>query len=178
VIVALNNPTIYVVGTDGQLHGFATPSQFLGDGFDPAAVILVDSITGLTVGATAGSVGAGANAVATSANGAIADSSGTFYVFAGGRAFGFPGPKSLLAVEAEDAATPLTAAVSAAQTGATIRQGTVVTINSAVYVANANNNLLPFKSMNQLAKDGYGGTPSILLPGVGGLGVVTGYVGS
>ncbi len=88
LVIVYNNPTIYVVGTDGILHGFATPAQFLGDGYDPADVITVPNGGRLAVGATAGSLGAAGNALATAANGALIDSSGTFYVLAGGRAFG------------------------------------------------------------------------------------------
>ncbi len=135
VIFTYNNPTIYVVGTDGDLHGFATPAQFLGDGYDPADVITVPNLNGITVGATAGSEGTAVTALATSANGAIVDSSGTYYVFAGGKAFGIPTPARLAAVQAGDTATPLSGTVSSAQTGATIRNGTVVTLNSAVWVA-------------------------------------------
>ena len=68
--------TIYVVGKDGELHGFATPAQFLGDGYDPALVVTVTSVSGLTVGATAGSQGSAANALATSSDGALVVSSG------------------------------------------------------------------------------------------------------
>jgi hypothetical protein len=71
-IIVYNNPTIYVVGTSG-LNGFATPAQFLGDGYDPADVITVPNFGGLSVGATAGSVGTGDNVVGTAANGAIID---------------------------------------------------------------------------------------------------------
>ena len=177
MIVVYNNPTIYVVGTDSQLHGFATPVQFLGDGYDPADVITVPNIAGLTVGATAGSVGTGATALATSANGAIVNSSGTFYVFAGGKAFGIPTPAWLAAVQAADTATPLTGTITSAQTGATIRSGTVVTLNSAVWVASGGT-LFAFKSMAQLQADGYGGTPSIVIPNVGGLTAVIAYTGS
>jgi hypothetical protein len=177
VIVVYNNPTIYVVGTDSQLHGFATPTQFLGDGYDPADVITVPNIAGLTVGATAGSVGTGATALATSANGAIVNSSGTYYVFAGGKAFGIPTPAWLAAVQAADTATPLTGTITSAQTGATIRSGTVVTLNSAVWVASGGT-LFAFKSMAQLQADGYGGTPSIVIPNVGGLTAVIAYTGS
>jgi hypothetical protein len=177
VIFTYNNPTIYVVGTDGDLHGFATPAQFLGDGYDPADVITVPNLNGLTVGATGGSEGTAVTALATSANGAIVDSSGTYYVFAGGKAFGIPTPARLAAVQAGDTATPLSGTVTAAQTGATIRSGTVVTLNSAVWVANAGA-LYAFKSVAQLQADGYGGTPSIVIPNVGGISAVSTYTGS
>ena len=177
VIVAYNNPTIYVMGTDGQLHGFATPAQFLSDGYDPADVITVPGTGGLKVGATAGSVGAGANAAATGANGAIVNSSGTFYVFAGGKAFGIPTPAALAAVMAADTAAPLSGTVTSAQTGATARNGTIITYNSAVYVISGGN-AFEFKSMAQLQADGYSGTPSIVVPNLGGMGIVTTYSGS
>ena len=81
------NDTIYVVGTDGQLHGFATPKQFLGDGYDPALVTTVPNLGGLGVGSNAGTT---LTALATKADGAIVISSGTFYTFAGGKGFGIP----------------------------------------------------------------------------------------
>jgi hypothetical protein len=177
VIIVYNSPTIYVVGTDGQLHGFATPAQFLGDGYDPADVITVPNITGLTVGATAGSEGTAVTALATAANGAIVDSSGTYYVFAGGKAFGIPTPARLAGVQAGDTATVLSGTVTSAMTGATPRQGTVVTLDSAVWVASGVA-LFAFKSMAQLQADGYGGTPSIVIPNVGGLSPVSTYTGS
>ena len=177
VIFTYNNPTIYVVGTDGALHGFATPAQFLSAGYDPADVITVPNLNGLTVGATAGSEGTAVTALATAANGAIVDSSGTYYVFAGGKAFGIPTPARLAAVQAGDTAQVLTGTVTSAQTGATIRNGTVVTLNSAVWVA-VGGALYAFKSVAQLQADGYGGTPSIVIPNVGGLSAVSSYTGS
>ena len=76
------NVTIYVVGTDGELHPFATPGQFLDDGYDPALVITVPNLGGLSVGSNAGTA---VTALVTRADGAIVNSSGTFYTFAGGR---------------------------------------------------------------------------------------------
>ncbi|MGA3218306.1 MAG: hypothetical protein ABSE77_04370, partial [Acidimicrobiales bacterium] len=177
MIIVYNSPTIYVVGTDGQLHGFATPAQFLGDGYDPADVITVPNITGLTVGATAGSLGTAVTALATVSNGTIVDSSGTYYVFAGGKAFGIPTPARLALIQAGDTATPLSGTITSAMTGATPRQGTVVTLDSAVWVASGVA-LFGFKSMAQLQADGYGGTPSMQIPNVGGLSPVTNYTGS
>ena len=46
--------TIYVAGTDGELHGFATPKQFVSDGYDPALVVTVTNLGQLGVGASAG----------------------------------------------------------------------------------------------------------------------------
>ena len=177
VLISTTNPTIYVVGSDGQLHGFATPAQFLTDGFDPADVITVTSLGGLTVGTTAGVGGAADNALSTSANGAIVNSSGTYYVFAGSKAFGIPNPAALTAVMAGDTATPLTGSVASSSTSATIQNGTVVTLAGAVFVAFAGN-LYPFKAASQLTADGYSGTPSIVVPNKGGLLVITGYSGS
>ena len=175
LVIVYDNPTIYVVGTDGELHGFATPAQFLRDGYDPADVITVPNLGRITVGATAGVEGAAANALATTANGAIVDSSGTYFVLAGGRAFGIPNPTALKRTEAADAARPLSGAVGSL-TGATIADGTLLTVGGTVYVGYAAS-LYPFKSMAQLVADGYGGTPSIAVPSTGGLEVVTFYSG-
>ena len=81
------------------------------------------------MGATAGSEGTAVTALATMSNGAIVDSSGTYYVFAGGKAFGIPTPTKLAAIQLDDTATPLSGTITSTQTGATPRQGTVVTLN-------------------------------------------------
>ena len=107
--------TLYVVGTDGELHGFATPRQFLSDGYDPALVVTVPSLSGLTIGASAGSEGATANALATVADGTIVVSSRAYYVFAGGRAFEVPTAK-LAAVRRGDKAQVLPGPVSSSLT--------------------------------------------------------------
>jgi hypothetical protein len=83
----------------------------------------------------------------------------------------------LTAVQAGDTATTLSGTITSANTGATPRPGTIVTLTSAVYVASGVA-LFEFKSMAQLQADGYGGTPSIVIPNVGGLSAVTTYTGS
>jgi hypothetical protein len=176
LVVVYDNPTIYVVGTDGRLHGFATPAQFVGDGYDPADVITVPNLGGIRVGATAGATGAAANALATASNGAIVDSAGTYFVLAGGRAFGIPNPTALKSVRATDAAKPLSGSIGSLR-GASIADGTLVTVGGTVYVSYGDN-LFPFKSRAQLVNDGYGGTPSIAVPSTGGLNVVAFYSGS
>jgi hypothetical protein len=175
-IIVYNNPTIYVVGTSG-LNGFSTPAQFLSDGYDPADVITVPNFGGLSVGATVGSVGTGDNVIGTAANGAIIDSSGTFYVVAGGRACGIATPTQLSGVQAGDQATPLVGAVPSAWTTSTMENGTLVTVNSVVFVADGGD-LFELKSPTQLAADGLGGTPSIVLGNDCGMPVVTNYTGS
>ncbi len=177
LIVAYNNPTIYVVGADGQLHGFATTAEFMSLGYDPADVITVPGTGGIKVGANLGTLGAAGNAFATESNGAIVNSSNTFYVFAGGKAFGIPGVKALKAVQAADMATTLTGAVTTAQTSATPRNGTLYTYGGGVWVVSGGN-LYQFKGMVQLKNDGYGGTPSFVIPNTGGLSIVTSYSGS
>ncbi len=96
------NWTIYVVGTDGQLHGFATPKQYLNDGYDPALVVTVPSLGGLTVGNTAGAGGAVDNALGTAADGAIVNDGGAYFTFAGGRAFGIGSPTILAKIRAAE----------------------------------------------------------------------------
>ena len=68
--------TIYVAGTDGELHGFSTPRQFFTDGYDAALVVTVPSLAGVKVGATDGVAGPSVTALATRADGAIVDSGG------------------------------------------------------------------------------------------------------
>ena len=171
------NATIYYVGTDGELHGFATTAQFLADGYDPALTITVPNLGGMTVGSTAGVAGTAGNALATSADGAIVDSSGTYYVFAGSKAFGIPTTTWLAVVKKADSAVTLAGTITPTQTGASIATGVLLSVSGEVYVAYVGH-LFGFKSQAQLALDGYKGTAAVTAPNLGGLSVVTGYTGS
>jgi len=171
------NATIYFAGTDGELHGFSTGNQLILDGYDPALVVTVPSLGGLKVGSAAGAQGSAASAVTTRADGAIVDSSGTFYVFAGGRAFGISSPTGLLRVQKADKAKVLTGSVGMAQRAAAIAGGVLLGAPGKVYVSYSGA-LYPFKTMAQVGKDGYGGTGAVAVPGTGGLTVVSPYSGS
>ncbi len=115
--------TIYVAGGDGELHGFATPRQFLSDGYDPALVVTVPNLGQLGVGASAGSEGAAGNALSNNADGALVATSGAYYVFAGGRAFGIPTRAKLAAVRRTDKAHVLVGTVTTAQKSAMLGGG-------------------------------------------------------
>ena len=168
--------TIYVAGTNGELHGFSTSGQFFRDGYDPALVVSVPSLGDLKVGTTAGVAGPAVTALATRADGAIVDSSGTFYVFAGGRAFGISTPDELVKVEKADTAATLTGRIGAAQTMAPVASGVLLSVRFLVYVS-YQGALYPFKALAQLVNDGYGGTAAVPTAGTGGLGVVSSYSG-
>ncbi len=171
------NPTIYVAGTDGQLHGFSTSAQFFQDGYDAALVVIVPGLGGASVGPSAGQEGMAATALATRADGAIVDSGGTFYVFAGGRAFGISTPSALATLRAADHATALAGAVGGAETNAAVASGVLLSAPGKVYVS-YQGDLYLLKSEAQLAVDGYGGTAAVPVPGTGGLSVFTMYSGS
>ena len=169
--------TIYVVGTDGELHGFVSPKQFKDDGYDPALVVTVPSLSGLKIGRSAGAVGAVGNAFGTSSDGAIIDSGGTFYVFAGGRAFLVPSSAELSSLRKVDKAQAVSGDVTTAQEGAGIASGVELSAPGRVYVT-YQGSLYPFKSISQLRADGYGGTAAAQVPGTAGLPVVDRYSGS
>ena len=170
-------PIIYVVGTDGELHGFVSPKQFRDDGYDPALVVTVPDLRGLQVGRGAGAVGAVGNAFGTSSDGAIVNSGGTYYVFAGGRAVLVPDAAALSRVQRADKAVVLPGHVTMAQQGAGIASGVELSAPGRVYVA-YQGSLYPFKSISQLHADGYGGTAAVPVPGTAGLPVVHSYSGS
>jgi len=172
-----SNATIYVMGTDSDFHGFSTTAQFTGDGYDPALVVTVPSLGNVATGSTAGVAGSAVSALATTADGAIVDSSSTYYVFDGGKAFGIPTPAALSSIRKTDKATSLTGTVTSAMTGAAITSGVLYTVNGIVYVSFVGN-LEPFKAPSQLTADGYGGTASVPGWNLGGLSVVTSYTGS
>ncbi len=171
------NATIYFAGTDGELHGFSTGYQLSAGGYDPALVVTVPSLGSLKVGSGAGAGGSSASALATRADGAIVSSSGTFYVFAGGRAFGISSPAGLQMLQKTDKAEVLTGSVGAVQRSAAIASGTLLSAPGKVYVSYSGA-LYPFKTKAQLDRDGYGGTPAVAVVGTGGLGVVSSYSGS
>ncbi len=165
------NVTIYVIGTDGELHPFATPTQFFRDGYNGALVITVPNLGGLTVGSNAGNT---LTALVTKADGAIVNSSGTFYTFAGGRAFGIPTPAALQQVRKTNSAVELQGSVPSADTGAPMADGVVLSVAGPVYVSYVGE-LYPFKTTTQLDNTGYGGTPAVPAPHTGGLTVVFPY---
>jgi hypothetical protein len=165
-----------VAGPDGELHGFSTPAQFFADGYDSALIVTVPSLGGLRVGPTTGVAGAAVTALATRADGAIVDSSGTFYVFAGGRAFGIPAQGQLVRVQKADKVVVLDGTVGPAERGAAIAGGVLLSVSLPVYVS-YQGALYPFRAPAQLADDGYGGTAAIPVAGTAGLSVVYPYSG-
>ena len=175
------DPTVYVVGRGGRLHGFSTPHQYLGDGYDTALVVTVPSLSGLTVGSTVGVAGSAVTALATSADGAIVDSSGAFYVFAGGKAFGPLTTAQLMAVQKSDNARVLSGSVDLAQVRAAVANGVLFSepgpSGPATVSVSYGGSGYPFTSMAQLATDGYSGTAAVST-GTGGLPLVFPYSGS
>jgi hypothetical protein len=174
-----NGSTIYVVGTDGTLHGFGTPTQLLSNGYDPMAVLPVPNTLGITNGANVGTSTTAYTAFATTSDGALINSSGTFYELVGGKAFGIPTPASLAAIQAVDPATPLTGVVTSSLTGAVPANGTMIQpVGSAGIWVVFNGVLFPFKTPAQLIADGYAGGNTFMVPNTGGLTANTSYTGS
>ncbi len=171
------NATVYVTGAGGELHGFSTGQQFFHDGYDPTQVVVVPSLDGLKVGPAAGAEGAAASALATRADGAVVDSSGTFYVLAGGKAFGISSASALERVQTADQADVLKGSVGATLKGAAVASGALLSAPGTVYVSYAGA-LYPFKTSAQVGRDGYGGTAAVPVPGTGAVGVVSSYSGS
>ncbi len=171
------NPTIYVQGTDGALHGFASLHQFLSGGFDPALVVSLGSLGNAPVSALSAGA-AHLDALSTASDGALVISGHTWYVLAGGRAFGIPTPGQLLALRQADGAEPVAGNLSASELAAPPADGVLVSVTAAgVYVA-YQGQLFGFKTMSQLLADGYGGSAAVPVPGPGGLPVVFPYSGS
>ena len=164
-------PTIYVVGSDGELHGFSTSAQFARDGYDAALVVTTPNLGGLGHGSAAGVAGPAANALATRADGGIVDAAGTFYVLAGGKADGISTPGELVRIRKADAATVVHGPVGSAQTRAGVASGVLFSARGKVYVS-FDGDLYPFETKAQLATDGYGGTAAVPVAGIGALTVV------
>ena len=162
------NATIYVVGTDGQLHGFATPKQFGNGGYNGALVVTVTNLGGLKIGSTEGALGAAGNALATSADGAIVLSGNDYYTFAAGRAFNITTGAQLNTIKKTNKATIIKGTVTAAQKSASAAAGVLLTVAGPVYVT-YQGQVWPFKTMTQLHNTGYGGTAAVPVPSTGGL---------
>ncbi|HTT92629.1 MAG TPA: Ig-like domain-containing protein [Acidimicrobiales bacterium] len=171
------NATIYFAGTDGEVHGFSTGHQPSSDGYDPALVVTVPSLGNLKVGSAAGAEGAAASALSTRADGAIVNSSGTYYVLAGGRAFGISSPPVLARVQKADKAKVLMGSVGTAEKSAAIAGGVLLSAPGQVYVSYSGA-LYVFKTTAQLDGDGYSGTTAVTVPGTAGLSVVSSYSGT
>ena len=146
------------------------------DGYDPALVVTVPSLGSLKVGSAAGAEGSAASAQATRADGAIVDSSGTFYVFAGGRAFGISSPSASKGAKGRQGQGAHGLGGGGPEDTA-IASGALLSAPGKVYVSYSGA-LYPFKTSAQLDRDGYGGTAAVPVPGTGGLGVVSSYSGS
>jgi hypothetical protein len=164
-------PTIYVVGTDGELHGFSTWAQFVRDGYDAALVVTTPNLGGLGHGLAAGVAGPAVNALATRADGGIVDAAGAFYVFAAGKADGISTPGELVRIRKADAATVVHGPVGSAETRVAIASGVLFSAGAKVYVS-YEGDLYPFETRAQLATDGYGGTAAVPVAGTGALTVV------
>ena len=67
--------------------------------------------------------------------------------------------------------------VGSAQTSAAIASGVVITVAGPAYVS-YQGAVYPFKTMTQLANDGFGGTAAVPTPHAGGLPVILGSHGS
>ena len=172
-----HDPTIYVEGTDTKLHGFASLHQFLSAGFDPALVVTVAGLGNAPVSATTAGA-AHITALSTRSDGALAISGHTWYVFAGGRAFGISTPAGLAKLRGTDTAKPLVGEVTPAEESAVPADGVLLSVHSlGVFVA-YRGELFGFKAMAQLFADGYGGTAAVPVPGTGALPVVFPYSGS
>jgi hypothetical protein len=168
--------TIYVVGTDGELHGFATPKQFATDGYNGALVVTVTGLGGLKIGATAGAGGAADNALGTAADGAIVLDGSSYYVFAGGRAFSIVNGTQLSEIKKTNNAQFVKGTVTSAQKSAGIATGVVLSVAGPVYTT-YQGTLWAFKSQAMLKADGYSGTAAVSVPTTGGL-TVSAYGGS
>ena len=167
------NVTIYVIGADGELHPFATPTQFLQDGYNGANVITVPNLGAASTVRLERRQDV-LTALVTRADGAIVNSSGTIYTFAGGRAFGIPTPAALVEIRKSNSSVELQGSVPPADTGAPMADGVVLSVAGPVYVTYVGK-VYPFKTTAQLANTGYGGTPAIPAPHTGGLPVVFPY---
>jgi hypothetical protein len=175
------NATIYVVGDNGELYGFASVAQLLGEGFDPALVVTVTNLDGLTVSAESAAK-AGLTALSTASDGAIVASGGTYYVFAGGRAFPISSPALLAAARVTDRAKPLAGTVTKAEIVEPVAQGVLFSTPGPtkdwVVSVTYGDRLYPFKARGQLVVDGYAGTAAVPVPALGGMTTVYPYSGS
>lgn len=159
------NPTIYVAGPNGELYGFASWRQFSAGGFDPALVVTVPSIEGVRVSSQSAGA-AHLTALYTRSNGALVVSRGTYYVFAGGRAFPVPDAAALARIKRTDKAAVLRGEVTSADIDVPLAMGSLITTSQGVYVS-YDGALFQFKAMPQLRYNGYGGTAAVPVPSVG-----------
>ena len=159
-------PAIYVVAANGELYGFAGPRQLRDGGFDPALVVTVPSLSGLTV-ARQSAGAAHLDAWSTRADGALVVSGREDYVLAGGRALHVPGQSSLSVIRKADGAKAVPGTVTKREALAQMANGTLVSAKESgyagVYVA-FDGEMFAFSSLGQLDAEGYGGTAAVPVP--------------
>ena len=165
---------IYVAGTNGGLYRFVSPAEFQRRGFDTALVVRVPSLAGLAVSSRSAAT-AHLDALSTRSDGAIVGSGGTYYVFAGGRAFSVPDAAAFAALRAVDTAEPLTGTIGPPV--APLADGVVLSVQNVGVCVTYHGRLFPFRSMTQLLAEGYGGTAAVSVSDLGGLGLVQQYSG-
>jgi hypothetical protein len=179
VVIAyrVNHATLYVAGTNGKFHGFASRSQFLAGGFDPAMVVTVPGLGGAPVAASSAGA-AHITALSTKADGALVVSGHSYYVFAGERAFPVPTSADFARLRKADKASPLRGAIGSAEANASLADGVLLSVGPKGVYVSYRGELFPFRSMAQMSADGYGGTAVVPVPSTGGLDVVSPYSGS
>lgn len=158
--------TVYVVGNDGELYGFASRQQLRSGGFDTALVVTVPSTDGLKV-ARKSAGAAHIDAWTVRSSGAIVVSGRSDYVLAGGRAVHVPNAVALARLRKADGAMPVSGTVTTKDELAAMANGTLVSVEgngyAGVYVA-FDDGMYVFRSPGQLSFDGYGGTAAVPLP--------------
>lgn len=159
-------PTVYVVATNGELYGFASPRQLRDGGFDPALVVTVPGLGGLHV-AHRSAGAAHLDAWSTRSNGAIVISGREDYVLAGSRALHVPDQSSLSVIRKADGARAVHGTITNREALAQIANGTLVSAKGSsyagVYVA-FDGEMFAFSSLGQLDAEGYGGTAAVPVP--------------
>jgi hypothetical protein len=119
LIKVVGKSTIYVVGTTGNVYSFNSPSNFINDGYNPGAVVPVESLAGLIPAS-----GAAPTAAQTLADDALlAGSKGGVYLMEGGEAFPLTSPTQLATVEGWDKAKVISGTVTANNTNAAPASG-------------------------------------------------------
>jgi len=163
---------IYVVGTNGtSVYSFTSPSNFLGDGYDPNNVVEISALTTSTTGGCCTyTPGTAPTAAQTMADGALLRTkAGGVYLVEGGTAFPVTNGSLLKTIQKVDPAQVLqNITITATNTNQPTANGTLLQQigTKGVYVS-YQGVLYPLPSPKELTSDGYTFQMVVMVPSLG-----------
>ena len=165
VVQVAGKGAYWVAGTDGRMRAFTNHAQYLADGYDPAQLLEVGGLTGLSFAR-----GAPASAPALRADGALAVAPNhVVYVMAGGRAFRIASRAELVAIVRLDHARLVKSPVPAWWQAVLPVRGTLFRVFGGNIFVSYGGALYGPAGAALLSRDGYRAARALPVPTIAGL---------